>query len=146
MRLSPDVTPMPGRAPPPGATFIQTAMANARSPRMPQPDVRFALVREPLNPLAKPVSYPMLSELARALHVDRAGAPIELQDAVPLNIRDWGEVLGVAVWTLGESGERHRYLGWAWLDGGGRRQLEAALTARHSVAPTIGRARQERAA
>lgn len=115
-------------------------MAYARSPRMPNPDVRFALVREPTNPLALPVAYPMLSELARAIHVDRAGAPIELQDAVPLNIRDWGEVLGVAIWTLGEGGDRHRYIGLAWLDGGGRRQLEAALKARHSTAPTIGRA------
>lgn len=107
---------------------------------MPDPDVRFALVREPTNPLAKPVAYQALGDLARAIHVDRAGAAIELQDAVPLRIRDWGEVLGVAVWTLGEGGDRQRYIGWAWLDGGGRRQLEVALQARHSVAPTIGAA------
>lgn len=130
----------PGRAPSPTATFIEAAMAYARSPRMPNPDVRFALVREPTNPLARPVAYPTAADLARAIHVDRAGAPIELQDAVPLNIRDWGEVLGVAVWTLGEGGDRHRYIGWAWLDGGGRQQLQAALEARRSAAPTIGRA------
>jgi hypothetical protein len=121
-------------------------LASFRRPRMPSSDVRFALVREPTNPLAMPVAYPMMSDLARAIDVDRAGAAIELQDNVPLNIRDWGEVFGVAVWTLGEGGDRHRYLGWAWLDGGGRGPLEAALHARCSTAPTIGRARQGRAA
>jgi hypothetical protein len=113
---------------------------------MPVDNVRFALVREPTNPLAVPVAYPMLSDLARAIQVERAGAPIELQENIPLNIRDWGEVMGVGVWTLSEGGDRHRYIGWAWLDGGGRRQLEAALQARQSAAPTIGRERQGRAA
>lgn len=137
---SPAFATLLGRAPSPTATFIEAAMANARSPRMPSNDVRFALVREPTNPLAKPVAYPSLGDLARAIQVDRADAPIEIEDQVPLNIRDWGEVMGVAVWTLGEGGERHRYLGWAWLDGRGRPALKAALEARHSTAPMIGRA------
>ncbi len=131
------LTTATGRRPP---TFIEAALAHFRSPRMDDPNVRFALVREPTNPLAKPVAYARLCDLARAIHVERGDAAIELQDRAPLNIRDWGEVLGVAVWALDESGARTRLIGWAWLDGGGRRQLQAALEARHSVAPTIGRA------
>lgn len=108
---------------------------------MPSNDVRFALVREPLNPLAKPVSCVTLGELARTIHRDRKGAPIECLDDVTLRIRDWGDVQGVAIWTLGEDGGRHRYIGWAWLDGRGRGPLEAALAALVPNAPVIGRER-----
>ncbi len=114
-----------GRAPAPTATFIEAALAYFRSPRMDDPNVRYALVREPTNPLAKPTAYETLRDLARAIQVDRGDAAIELEDRAPLNIRGLGEVLGVAVWLLGEDGARTRLI---------------ALEARHSVAPTIGRA------
>lgn len=128
----------------PRSPAAEAAIAHFRRPMMTQ-DVRFALVREPTNPLAKPVAYQSLGDLARAIHTDREGAGIELEDGIPLNVRGWGELLGVGIWTQGESGERCRYIGWAWLDGGGRGPLEMALAARQSMAPTIGR-RQGRAA
>ncbi len=118
--------------------FVAQALTHFRSPRMPSADVRFALVREPTNPLAKPRAFVTLGELARAIHRDRAGAPIQLDDDVPLNIRDWGEVRGVAVFTLTEGGDKHRFIDWAWLNGGGRAALERALAAQASTAPTIG--------
>lgn len=128
----------------PRCPAVRAAIAHFRRPTMTQ-DVRFALVREPTNPLAKPVAYQSLGDLARAIHTDREGAGIELEDGIPLNVRGWGELQGVGIWTQGEGGDRCRYIGWAWLDGGGYGSLEMALAARQSMAPTIGR-RQERAA
>jgi hypothetical protein len=122
-------------------TFIQAAMAHARRPRMPSNDVRFALVREPTNPLAKPQACVTLGELARTIHRDRRGAPIQLLDDVALNIAGWGEVTGVAIWTLSEGGDQHRYIGWAWLNGAKAAALRSALDALQSTAPTIGRER-----
>lgn len=105
---------------------------------MPFDDVRFALVRQPTNPLAKPQACVTLGELARTIHRDRKGAPIQCVDDVALNIADWGEVRGVAVFTLTESGDQHLYIGWAWINGSGASALQAALSALQSTAPTIG--------
>jgi len=101
-------------------------------------DVRFALVREPLNPHAKPVAMPTLASLARAIHFDRAGAPIILENR-PLRVQDWDEeIQGVSVFTLTEGGDKHRYIGWAWLDGFDRQTLQRALDSQVSTTPTFG--------
>lgn len=101
-------------------------------------DVRFALVREPLSPHAKPAVMPTLAALARAIHFDRRGAPIVLA-AAPLKVREWEEELqGVSVTTLGPDGAPDRYIGWAWLDGFDRQTLQRALDSQVSTAPTLG--------
>jgi|GEM_PF-2299622 len=127
---------------PPRPSWDTAALAqlvnNLGSPVMPQ-DVRFALVREPLRPNAKPVSKATLRDLARAVHTARQGRPIQLQDA-PLFVRGWGELQGVSVFTLTADGAPHIYLGWAWLDGRPRQVLESALASVQANAPTIGRA------
>lgn len=102
-------------------------------------DVRFALVREPLNPHAKPVAMSALGELARAIHADRQGAAIKLDNA-PLKVQGWPEELqGVSITTLTDDGSPHRYIGWAWLDGSDWGGLQRALERLASTAPTIGR-------
>jgi hypothetical protein len=121
--------------------FVAEAITHFRSPRMPFDDVRFALVRQPTNPLAKPQACVTLGELARTIHRDRKGAPIQLVDDIALNIADWGEVRGVGVWTLTEGGDQHLYIGWAWLNGAAAAALRSALDALQSTAPTIGRGR-----
>lgn len=129
------------RATPPrfhGPAVLQ-ALASFRRPTM-SSDVRFALVREPLKPTSKPVAMADLRALAKAIHDARDGLAIQLQDA-PLNVHGWGELPGVSITTLDAgTGDARDYIGWAWLDGGSRASLEAALRARHATAPTIGRA------
>jgi hypothetical protein len=101
-------------------------------------DVRFALVREPLNPHATPEVKPTLAALARAIHFARNGAPIVLAPA-PLKVREWDEELqGVSVHTLGLDGGAHRYVGWAWLDGFDWQTLQRALDSQVSTTPTLG--------
>jgi hypothetical protein len=80
-----------------------------------------------------------LSSLARAIHTARRHRAIQLQDA-PLNVRGWGELQGVSVYTLSDDGQPQDYIGWAWLDGRPRQALEAALAATMSDAPMFGRA------
>lgn len=103
------------------------------------PEYRFALVREPTRPTSKPVSMATLSSLARAIHTARRHRAIQLQDA-PLNVRGWGELQGVSVYTLSDDGQPQDYIGWAWLDARPRQALETALAATMSDAPMFGRA------
>lgn len=117
---------------------LADAIAFFRRIRMPG-DTRFALVRYPHNPLCKPVTYASAQDLARAVHRHRGDAAIQLRDQQPLNIKGWGEVHGVSIYTVVDGAERD-WIGWAWLDGGGREALERALKATCSTAPTIGRA------
>lgn len=127
---------------PPRPSWDSPALAkivsNLGGPVMAQ-DVRFALVRKPLQPHAKPVTKATLRDLARAIHSDRQGRPIQLQDA-PLVVLGWGELQGVSVFTLTADGAPHVYLGWAWLNGRPRQVLESALASVEANAPTIGRA------
>jgi hypothetical protein len=88
----------------------------------------FALL---VSPARKPVAYPALTALARAIHRARGEEPIETADvtlALP------GEAAGravVGIWTLGDDGGRTRLIGYAWLGGRdhGRERLQAALLA-----------------
>jgi len=108
-----------------------------RTPAMPA-DVRFALVRDPECPSRKPSAFETLHRLADRIHRERRGAPLQLQDAY-LRVR--GEATprkGVNVWTLDPvSLERVDFIGWAWLDGGDRFLLEAALPRRQGGVAAI---------
>lgn len=108
---------------------LAAILALFRRPSMPSPDVRFALVRGPTNPLARPQPCVTLGELARAVDRDRKGAPIQCVDNTPLDVADWGELRGVGIWTLTPAGDHDRYIDWAWMNGAGLTALEAALTA-----------------
>jgi hypothetical protein len=101
-------------------------------------DVRFALVRDPLNPHAKPEVKPTLAALARAIHFARNGKPIVLAPT-PLKVREWDEELeGVSVITQGPDGAPDAYIGWAWLDGFDWRTLQRALDSQVNTTPTLG--------
>ncbi|PHY13565.1 hypothetical protein CSW58_04865 [Caulobacter sp. B11] len=101
---------------------------------------RFALLRTPTDPLCKPVAFADLSELAQALHRDRGEAAIQMFEAPLLVFGEDQPRAGVSLWTLDADGAQARYLGWAWLDGGGHRALRAALDAARADVPVIGRA------
>ncbi len=112
---------------------VAAIRASLRRPTLAD-DVRFATIRTPDRWLAKPLAHSSLDELAGSIHRDRGEAALELADA-PLRLLGQDESRpGVSVWTLGEDGQRHRYLGWVWLDGGDRQALQAALFA---LAPIV---------
>lgn len=101
---------------------------DVRCPRLPA-EIRFALLRHPERTLEKPVAFAGLADLAAAVHRDRADLGLELQP-VALLLRGEDEARpGVSIWATGTDGERCRYLGWAYLAAGGRRELQAALFA-----------------
>lgn len=105
-------------------------------------EARYALLRQPTKPQAKPVVFDSVTALAAALHRDRKGEPIQLFDA-PIYVEGENEQrAGVSVWTLDVEGGRSRYLGWAWLNGCGRTALQSALAAagRKPGVPVIRRA------
>ena len=71
----------------------------------------FALLTAPGR---KPFAFPVIHALARRVHADRAGAPIEVSNvvlALPGETRT-RQVAGV--WTT-RDGLRERFLGYAWL-------------------------------
>jgi hypothetical protein len=96
------------------------------------PDWRYVLMLrknaagEPLKPMA----FADLGALARHLHRLRGAAGLQLTDA-PLMVQGAEAALqGVSVWRLDpDTGDRRRYLGWAFVNGAGRITLEAALRA-----------------
>ncbi len=99
-----------------------------RCPRLPAA-IDHALIRRPERSLDRPVAFAGLADLAAAVHRGRGEAAIELRD-VSLLLRGEDEPRpGVSVWVLSEEGERVSYLGWAYLAGGRRRELQDALFA-----------------
>lgn len=110
----------------PTPTLARDARAHALRPYLPG-EVRFALVTA--EPPRKPFAYDGLAELARAIHRRRDGRPIQLRDQ-PLRLAGRQDPTpGVQVLILDPIGERTQALGWAFLAGGTRRHLEAALRA-----------------
>jgi hypothetical protein len=91
-------------------------------------DARYALVREPDSATHKPSIYPALHNLAKAIQRGANYAPIQLEDAF---LQFQGEATprrGVNVWRLDRhTGDRTAFIGWAWLDGGDRYLLTAAM-------------------
>lgn len=104
-----------------------------RRPDLPSA-VRYALIRRPTIGSEKPVAYPSLPELARAIHRARRGRALQLVNT-SLQLRSEAEARdGVSVWTLTDDGHRGDYLGWAWLGGADSRALQAALFAVQPIA------------
>lgn len=106
------------------------AVAYFRRPSLPA-GLRYALLLRPQDrPGAKPLAFADAGGLARHLHRARAGMPLQLQDAELRVRQDDKPRAGVSVWTLDPaSGDRARFLGWAYLGGAGRHSLQAALQA-----------------
>lgn len=96
---------------------------------------RYALVREPDNSIAKPSVFGDLHHLARAIHRDRNGAPIQMVESDLLFQGEETPRKGVNVWTLDPfSMDRKDFLGWAYLNGGDRFLLLAAMPGQGGVA------------
>lgn len=110
--------PSPGTA--------EAARMDALRPSLPA-DVRFALVVAP--PPAKPFAYATLADLARSLQIRRAGRPIQLIDQAGAIAGHDRPLPGVSVWIIDADGARIDSLGWAYLKGAGRQQLQAVLRA-----------------
>lgn len=99
-----------------------------RRPSLPN-GVRYALLlRHPQHEHPKPMAFPGLAELARHIHRARGEAGLQLAEAEILLQGETTPRKGVSVWTLETAtGDRRRFIGWAWLGGAGRYSLEAAL-------------------
>jgi len=90
---------------------------------------KFALIQRPAALNTGLLKYGTLSALAGDLHRLRSGRSLTLLNAaLPIAGEDEARQ-GVAVWAVDQVGESTEYLGWAWLDGGQRRQLFDALEA-----------------
>jgi len=96
------------------------------------PDARYALLLRldgAYSPRLPRVA-PSLSAFARMLHRARAGAGLQLQDTALRVANRATPAAGVSIWLTDPStGDRSRYLGWAYLAGGGRQTLQDALYA-----------------
>ena len=101
------------------------ALLEARKPRLPA-GVAYALLQPGR---AKPLAYASLQGLARSLQARRAGRPIELVDQAGVIAGHDQALPGVSVWILDADGARTDSLGWAYLQGAGRQQLQAAIRA-----------------
>lgn len=88
-------------------------------------DARFALMTD-LQPSTRPIVFPDLDGLCRAIHRRRGAAGLELVDVTLNGWRDQPRA-AVQIWRRDDLGQRERQLGFAWLDGRDRRALEAAL-------------------
>jgi hypothetical protein len=88
----------------------------------------YALLTRP-ETSAKPRAYPSLHALAGAIHRARRGAGLQLHNG-DLRAREDAEPRRVvSVFALDAEGQAERFIGAAWLAGGDRRALEAALRA-----------------
>lgn len=117
--------------------FIATARAAWRRIRMTK-DIRFALVRQPTDPLCKPQVFPTLATLALAIQTERVNTGLQAFDAPVFVFGEDEPRQGVSLFlTDGDSAD---YLGWAYLDGQGLRALRTALDACQPDIPTLGRA------
>lgn len=118
--------------------FVAHALATFRRPRMPI-TARFALVRKPTDPHARPVLLASLADLVATIHRDRKGGALQMFDA---EIHVFGEDeprQGVSLFAI-DDGEQSRFLGWAYLEGRGVNALRRALDAGRPDVPTIGMA------
>ena len=99
-------------------------------PLMP-PGFRYLLMlrRNEAGQPIKPMAFQDLSALARHLHRARDGSGLQLAETPVLLAGRDASTIGVSVWTIDDagSGDRRRYLGWAYVNGAGRTTLEAAL-------------------
>lgn len=90
---------------------------------------KFALIQRPASINPGLITFPTVADLARGLHRRRGSRSLSLLDAALPVEGERKARQGVAVWAVDQFGETTEYLGWAWLDGGQRRQLADALEA-----------------
>ncbi len=110
------------------------AFAHFRRPAAMARHDRYALLTDVETPGAKPRPFPTLAALARRIHADRRGEPLQLLDARLMLQGDAAPGrAGVAVYA--DTGESRRFIGWAYLGGGDRLALQAALFA---AQPRVG--------
>lgn len=104
-------------------------------PRM--EDLRYALLRQGRAELdSRPVGYQDLAGLARAIERERQGRPLELVEREDFEFEDDDHLHTVVeIWTLDMGNSRDQRIGVAWLNEGGREQLEPALRAARSDRP-----------
>jgi hypothetical protein len=102
----------------------QQLLEIARGPKLP-PGVEYLLLTS-LASTAKPWAFPSIEALARSLHRRREGQALYLVDTL---ITPWMQTTPCTVVSVyaRELDETQRHLGWAYLGGGGRRRLSAAL-------------------
>lgn len=104
-------------------------------PRM--EDLRYALLKQGRAELdSRPVGFPDLPSLARAIERERQGRPLELVEREDFEFEDDDQLHAVVeIWTLDMGNSRDQRIGVAWLNEGGRAQLEPALRAARSDRP-----------
>ena len=93
-----------------------------------------------VDAVARPIVFGSLDRLALFIESKRSGQGILLEEVEDIHARrrmaigdsppapDDVRDRGVQIWTLLLDGSRDRSLGFAWLNGGGREDLEDALS------------------
>lgn len=108
-----------------------------RRPAMPHA-ARYALVREPQVSTHKPTVFHALHGLAQSVHRQARGGPVQLEDAYLEFAGETSPRKGVNVWALDPlTMDKTAFIGWAWLDGGDRTLLSAAMPRRQGGVSAI---------
>ena len=90
------------------------------------PDLQFGLWPR-LRQDERPLAWPDLDGLARRILRERGQGGLEIEDvALPYRTGD-EPTSGVSIWKQTLDGARGEFIGFAYLDGGGRERLQAAL-------------------
>lgn len=90
---------------------------------------KFALIQRPASINPQTMRFASLVGMAGFIHARRGKRSLMLLNAaLPIAGEDTARQ-GVAVWAVDQFGDSTEYLGWAWLDGGQRRQLADVLEA-----------------
>lgn len=91
--------------------------------------IPYALVRRPAARDAKPVAFTSLADLCAAIHRARGKRSLTMLNSPLLFEGEAKARQGVSVWAVDLANEQGEFIGWAWLDGGGRTRLTSALEA-----------------
>ncbi|RZJ19095.1 MAG: hypothetical protein EON91_02560 [Brevundimonas sp.] len=97
--------------------------------------VRFALLPR-LDATVKPVVFPDIHALARKIQRERGLQALDMTEIEDLELAGRPDAhRGVQIYTLDDGNNRDRFLGYAWLDGGGLETLKSALRRNPVVMP-----------
>ena len=136
--LRPRLTYWRPRLEDPRAQAASDRVASDSAPNL----LRYALLRQGRAELdSRPVGFPDLPSLARAIERERqaqpgGGRPLELVERDDFEFEDDDQLHTVVeIWTLDMGNSRDQRIGVAWLNEGGREQLEPALRAARSDRP-----------
>lgn len=112
-----------------------TPLLIRKGPRMAD-DVRFALIPS-FEPTAKPAVFADLNALARKIQRERGAQALDMTEIEDLELAGRPDAhRGVQIYTLDDGNGRDRFLGYAWLDGGGLETLKSALRRNALVMPS----------